>query len=193
MDKLRIYGGFDGTETALEERDWNEHQTVIDGGRKISPLRNSALESEVNTVLDGLIIQNGVNHDNANGNGNGGGAILTNGARVSKCIFRNNRTKNGKNGGALHCHVGKIHVDNSLFINNTSSGNGGLYRQEAEQRQSLSTARSRTIRRLLTAVRWGQATAHLTSTCITVLHGTTWDMAHMKVTGKMLILTEAEA
>lgn len=125
VDKLRIYGGFDGTETALEERDWNEHHTVIDGGRKISPLRNSALESEVNTVLDGLIIQNGVNHDNANGNGNGGGAILTNGARVSKCIFRNNRTKNGKNGGALHCHVGKIHVDNSLFINNTSSGNGG--------------------------------------------------------------------
>ena len=44
---------------------------------------------------------------------------------MSKCIFRNNRTKNGKNGGASHCHVGKIHVDNSLFINNTSSGNGG--------------------------------------------------------------------
>ena len=125
VDKLRLYGGFDGTEMELDERDWHEHQTVIDGGRKISPLRNSNLESEVGTVLDGLIIQNGVNHASANGNGNGGGAILTNGARVSRCIFRNNRTKNGKNGGALHCHIGKVCVDNTLFINNTSSGNGG--------------------------------------------------------------------
>lgn len=124
-DKMEIYGGFSGNETALDERNFTEHPTIIDGDGKISPIRNSNLDINVVTLLDGLIIQNGINHAGANGNGNGGGAILTNGAIVRNCVFRNNRTQNGKNGAAIHCHLGQISIENSLFVNNTSSGNGG--------------------------------------------------------------------
>lgn len=124
-DKLEIYGGFDGTENNLVDRDWHANRTIIDGGGTVSPFRNVALESTVGTVLDGLIVQNGINQNNANGNGNGGAAILASGAQVRNCIFRNNRTRGGKNGAAIHCHLGNVRIENSLFVNNTSSGNGG--------------------------------------------------------------------
>ncbi|MDR1122291.1 MAG: sulfatase-like hydrolase/transferase [Dysgonamonadaceae bacterium] len=125
FDNLAIYGGFAGTEELADERNWNLNPSVLDGGGAISPLRNNSLEGTVSSILDGVIIQNGFNQADANGNGNGGGMILANGAVVRNCIFRNNRTQNGKNGAALHCHLGNITIENCLFVNNTSSGNGG--------------------------------------------------------------------
>lgn len=124
-DKMEIYGGFSGNEHSLEERHFPDHPTIVDGDGKVSVFRNSNLDANVVTLLDGLIVQNGINQAGANGNGNGGGAILTKGATVRNCIFRNNRTQNGKNGAAIHCHLGQISIENSLFVNNTSSGNGG--------------------------------------------------------------------
>jgi len=124
-DKMEIYGGFSGNELSLDERSFHDHPTIIDGGGKVSVFRNSNLDANVVTLLDGLIVQNGINQAGANGNGNGGGAILTKGATVRNCIFRNNRTQNSKNGAAIHCHLGQISIENSLFVNNTSSGNGG--------------------------------------------------------------------
>lgn len=125
VDDVKLYGGFSGTEQHLSERDWKANPTIVDGGGKVSPLRNSNLEATVCTLIDGIIVQNGINQDGANGNGNGGGAILTNGATVRNCIFRNNRTLGGRNGAAIHCHLGNVRIENSLFVNNTSSGNGG--------------------------------------------------------------------
>ena len=122
---MEIYGGFSGNELSLDERNFSDHPTIVDGGGKVSVFRNSNLDANVVTLLDGLIVQNGINQVGANGNGNGGGAILTKGATVRNCIFRNNRTQNGKNGAAIHCHLGQISIENSLFVNNTSSGNGG--------------------------------------------------------------------
>ena len=124
-DKLEVYGGFDGSELTPDERKITIHQTIIDGGGVVCPFRNSNLDGTVTTVLDGLVVQNGINQAGANGNGNGGGAILTNGATVRNCIFRNNRTQSGKNGAAIHCHLGQVSIENSLFVCNTSSGNGG--------------------------------------------------------------------
>jgi arylsulfatase A-like enzyme len=125
FDNLQIYGGFAGDETELSERDWNKNQTILDGKNQVSPLRNDKLTTTVTSLLDGVIVQNGLNHSSANGNGNGGGMILASGATVRNCIFRNNRTQNAKNGAAIHCHLGSITIENSLFINNSSSGNGG--------------------------------------------------------------------
>ena len=124
-DKMEIYGSFAGSEQTPDERNITVHPTIIDGGGTISPIRNSNLDGTVTTVLDGLVVQNGINQAGANGNGNGGGAILTNGATVRNCIFRSNRTQNGKNGAAIHCHLGQVNIENSLFTGNTSSGNGG--------------------------------------------------------------------
>jgi arylsulfatase A-like enzyme len=120
FDNLSIYGGFDGTEQRLYERDWYLNPAIIDGGGTVSPLRNNDLSGTVNSVLDGVTVQNGVNPSGANG----GGMIIGNGAVIRNCIFRNNRTT-GTNGAALHCNNGNATIENCLFVNNTSLGNGG--------------------------------------------------------------------
>ncbi|OFY53926.1 MAG: hypothetical protein A2X22_04130 [Bacteroidetes bacterium GWF2_49_14] len=125
FDNIAVYGGFAGTEQQLDQRNWKLYPSVIDGGNAISPLRNSNLTAMVSSVLDGVIVQNGLNQVGANGNENGGGMILASGAVLQNCIFRNNRTQNGKNGAALHCHQGSVTIENCLFVNNSSSGNGG--------------------------------------------------------------------
>lgn len=125
VDNVALYGGFGGTEKSLGERDWSRNRTVIDGGGRVSPLRNVNLAGGVCTVLDGLTVQNGVARASDNGNGNGGGAILGAGSVVRNCIFRNNRTLDGRNGAAIHCHMGGVRIENCLFTGNTSSGNGG--------------------------------------------------------------------
>lgn len=124
FDYLHIYGGFNGTETELEQRNWKSNITILDGGDVVSPLRNTVrtTDNSISSIVDGVIIQNGV-CPTARG---GGGLYVASGAEVRNCIFRNNRTVNNNHGGAIMCYSGdNVIFENSLFINNTALGNGG--------------------------------------------------------------------
>ena len=128
FDNLFIYGGFKGNEIELNERNWAVNSTISDGKNICSPLRNTIADNRpggnatrIPCLLDGVTIQNGISPSDANG----GGMIINNGAVIKNCIFKNNFSQNGKNGGAIHCHTNECLIQNSLFINNTSSGNGG--------------------------------------------------------------------
>jgi hypothetical protein len=123
FDGLFIYGGFSGSETELSERNWHVHPAILDGNNQVSLLRNrtTTTRDSIPTLLDGVIVQNGLNPSAENG----GGIISNHGTVLRNCIFRNNQTTNAKNGAAVHCHVGTTLVENCLFVNNTSSGNGG--------------------------------------------------------------------
>lgn len=125
FDGLALYGGFAGNEHQLEERNWITNPTIIDGGNIVSPIRNNTLADSGGGVLDGFVVQNGINQATANGNGNGGGMIVSGGAVIKNCIFRNNRTQNAKNGAAIHCQLGTVTITSCLFVNNSSTGNGG--------------------------------------------------------------------
>lgn len=124
FDYLHIYGGFDGTESDLNERNWMKNQTILDGGDLISPLRNTVrtTANSISSIADGVIIQNGLCPVSRGG----GGIYASSGAEIRNCIFRNNKAQNGNHGGALMCYSGEnIIIENSLFINNTSAGNAG--------------------------------------------------------------------
>lgn len=126
FDYLLIYGGFNGDETALNERNWAANVTIFDGNGIHSLLRNSVggtrNTTSIPSILDGVIVQNGLSPSN----NNGGAMIINNGAIVRNCIFRNNTTVTGKHGAAIHCNFStNIFIENCLFTNNTSLGNGG--------------------------------------------------------------------
>lgn len=53
----RLYGGFSGTESKREQRDWKANRTILDGGRKGSVVWVQQFAG--GTVLDGFTIQNG--------------------------------------------------------------------------------------------------------------------------------------
>lgn len=128
FDYLLIYGGFNGDETTLNDRNWATNLTIFDGNNVCSPLRNTVGTARVggNTtvipcILDGVIVQNGLSPTYANG----GGMIINNGAVIRNCVFRNNTTQSGKHGAAIHCNTNTIVIENCLFVNNTSVANGG--------------------------------------------------------------------
>ncbi|GAB4488828.1 MAG: hypothetical protein OHK0019_05690 [Saprospiraceae bacterium] len=71
---VQLYGGFAGTETALTQRDWQAHPTVLSGdiGTPGDSTDNSynviyLFEPDSNTVLDGFVVRHGTaNNPNVN-------------------------------------------------------------------------------------------------------------------------------
>ncbi len=149
-DGVALYGGFEGTETLREDRDWAGNPTIlsgdIDGNDMLSGTfpsltftgfennSHNILTIELSTdaqniVVDGFTIQNG-NCDGANFPENTGAAILISPtgssnlieAKIQNCIFK----QNTGGGSAFEIssndgEVSNIDIENCLFFNNQSS------------------------------------------------------------------------
>jgi len=131
-DSVAVYGGFDGSEFALNERDWKINETVLSGdiGTADDSTDNSfhVVEGGNYTVLNGFIIEEGNADDASDPNRFGGGMYNSSGLTnvvVKNCTFRYNFAEQG--GGMAFKDISNAIVDNCRFIsNNTSSDGGGL-------------------------------------------------------------------
>jgi len=114
-DSVAIYGGFVGTETRREERDWEANETILSGDllgndndnvERPEPTRSENSHTVVtardlgsSTILDGLTITGG----NANGD------------------------HPDNNAGGMLCVESNLHLRNITFARNSASIGGGLY------------------------------------------------------------------
>lgn len=134
-----LYGGFAVGETALEQRDWRAHPTILSGdiGVPGDPSDNSyhvvsSANVSANTLLDGFTITGG----NANGawlegtSAGGGMYNATSSPTVRNAIFIANSA--GTGGGMANVGSGTIYVngcypmlDHVLFLGNYASDGGG--------------------------------------------------------------------
>ena len=132
---VALYGGFLGTETQLDQRDWRNHPTILSGDlnnddganfantddNSYSVILNNNNGLTAAAVLDGFIISGG----NANGssgltNGNGGGMANANSSpSIRNCLFRNNQAL-ASGGGLWHWGEGVTSLLNCSFIGNRS-------------------------------------------------------------------------
>jgi len=122
-----LYGGFAGTETSREQRDWETHVTTIDG----STARAGSVAYHVvcganNATLDGFTITGG----NANGPFfplyfGGGMYISTVSPTVSNCTFTGNSAS--ETGGGMYNSGDPCSptVTNCTFTGNSAGVNGG--------------------------------------------------------------------
>ncbi len=117
VDKpVSIYGGFNGSETGLEERDWITHVTTVDGNNGVSSFYVTA-----DARIDGFTITNGYSNRY-----NGGGGILNFRASptISNCIFDGNSAV--RMGGAITNYLDSSPtIINSIFHGNTTEQYGG--------------------------------------------------------------------
>lgn len=127
---VQVYGGFNGTETALNQRDWKNNPTIISGnvGGGLKAYNIIRFDGNNNTtIFDGFIVQDG----RANGTTEqyGGAIFATNASPIIRnCKFINNNAQ--QHGGAVYISGGATpQVLNCEFTNNTTTqfDGGALY------------------------------------------------------------------
>jgi hypothetical protein len=150
-----IYGGFVGSETALDERDYNSYETILSGDIGTSGLASDnvyhVLLGSQNALIDGLIIQDGyADGEILDGFGGGMQNIEYESSTIIKnTTFKDNYAKEGGAvfnfynsvsyfynvtiedntadiGGAIACRSGcNIFIENSLIQNNVAEYRAG--------------------------------------------------------------------
>ena len=120
---VHLYGGFRGTETQREERDWNVYPTVLDGqqGGRVVTAGQAGYKS---STVDGFIIQNG--------RADYGGGVY---CRFSSPTITNNTIRNNTatthGGGGVYCEYSAPTISNNTIVGNaapasTYGGGGGI-------------------------------------------------------------------
>ncbi|MCA9285401.1 MAG: hypothetical protein KDA22_09315 [Phycisphaerales bacterium] len=133
---VAVYGGFEGSEAVLEERDWTANETVLSGDlAENDPLVNDNSyhvvkggSANATAVLDGFTIVGG----NANGsmtgdNDRGGGALMVtaSSATIRNCRFVGNRCTFG--GGAVYVRQSSPSFTDCSFEENLGGQFGGAF------------------------------------------------------------------
>ncbi|NCS53639.1 MAG: cadherin [Microcystis aeruginosa G13-05] len=133
-NQVKVYGGFAGTETTLEQRNITNNVTILSGdiGGTTNAQDNvyhvvTANFTNNTTVLDGFTIAAG----NANGTGtdqnNGGGIFINDGTPIlSNLIFDNNNASN-YGGGLFNTGASNPTLTNVTFRNNNAAFGGGIF------------------------------------------------------------------
>ena len=109
---ILLFGGFDGTETERDQRDWSNNLTILDGEN--SGARRMYVQRDA--IISGLIITGG----------NGGGMLISrySSPLIKNCIFEANSATQGAgiyNGGSLI-------ITNCSFIRNSAIDEEGTSR-----------------------------------------------------------------
>lgn len=117
-----LYGGFAGSETSRDQRNWNSNVTVIDGNSKGSAI-TYAFGGEV-SLVDGFTVTHGKGTQCANGYYGGGIYCLYADMTVKNCSIISNNTTNG---GGIYTKFGCPNIiDNLIASNYADSGSAIL-------------------------------------------------------------------
>jgi predicted outer membrane repeat protein len=146
--EVTLYGGFAGTETSLDQRDIEAHETVLDGHSPDDPsmldrVLHVVTTSGVNTSMDGVTITGGLAISDADEESVGGGIlarscsfslsnskVIDNEAGVATdYIYSNHRYCGGglsKQNGGPSCFADTLTVTSCLFEDNRAGTGGAL-------------------------------------------------------------------
>lgn len=130
VNAVKIYGGFAGTETNINERSitlenepWSyTYASVVNGNGSNRVMTADAATS----LIDGFTIANG-GGASAYQNGMGGGVMIAGNATVQNCIIKNNKSNNNYGGGVsiLNGTIRKSLVENNMTAGTTGNRKGG--------------------------------------------------------------------
>ncbi|WP_417198199.1 FG-GAP-like repeat-containing protein, partial [Bizionia sp.] len=146
-----ILGGFNGTETSANQRNWKQYKTIVSGDINNSGTANAGdshtlvtIENSSNVTIDGFVFKHSFADNESNNTplaiGRSGGAIYIRNAtnlNINNCAFHHNVAEgNGSNGvGGAIINFGNSSsnttITNSLFFNNRATSGGGAISAES--------------------------------------------------------------
>ena len=134
VDKVTVYGGFSGTETTLEERDFSAHVTTLSGD--LGTLEDSPDNAytvvycgeDVEAGVDGVWIVDGRadgSSTSSHRERENGGGIYSSGTLtvINSTLVRNL----AGSGGGIYCDYGRLTVADSTLAGNSAGRGGGIY------------------------------------------------------------------
>ncbi len=114
---VALYGGFVGTESARDQRDWTQYETVLNGDR--GKVVTSPAGATPATRIDGFTIHNGEAYG-----GNGAGIYCYNSSpTIANNIIRDSDA--GDHGGGIFCYQSSAVITNNLLFDNGGGNYGG--------------------------------------------------------------------
>jgi hypothetical protein len=138
-----VYGGFAGTETRREERDWSSRVTTLDGGRAGTVVTADSLAYRL-AAIDGFTIHNGkategggvrcyggaptiANSSIVDNSADSGGGIwcLSSSATITNSVMEGNIAS--ASGGGIYCSSGSPVLTKNTIRANAASAGGGIY------------------------------------------------------------------
>ncbi len=130
-ERVAVYGGFAGSETARRLRDWDANPTILSGDigvqGDIDDNCYHVVSTENHSIIDGFTITGGNASADNYYRGYGGGVINSYASStVSNCTFRENAAL--LSGGAIVNRIapqGSPTITNCKFFNNTAGDGGG--------------------------------------------------------------------
>jgi hypothetical protein len=133
LDGVSIYGGFNGTETMLSERDPEAYPTILSGniGSLGSQLDNSyhvvnGSAVAASTVLDGFTVEKGYANGPVTAHRRGGGIYILDGSpTISNVSFVGNVAS--EEGGGMYCEGDDPVLTDIAFTSNEADMGGGVY------------------------------------------------------------------
>ncbi|MDH7914147.1 choice-of-anchor Q domain-containing protein [Winogradskyella sp. SYSU M77433] len=144
---VTVLGGFNGTETTADERNWAENPTILSGDLNGSGTENPGDSHTIvtmlgdNTEINGFFIQWGFADDSTDNSqlaiGRSGAGVYNNGDnRIYNCTLRSNVADTTDDpeigiGAGLISFGGTLDIINCLFNSNTASANGGAMSAES--------------------------------------------------------------
>jgi hypothetical protein len=111
---LTLYGGFEGDETALAERDIDAFPTVFTGAGSHRIINGGTVNNTA--VVDGITLRDGFSATE-------GGAVLGGNATFRRCRFESNEA--GTDGGAWYGYGNAPRFVQCVFIDNVAGDSGG--------------------------------------------------------------------
>jgi parallel beta-helix repeat protein len=134
-DAVALYGGFIGIEDSLDERDWQQNSTVIDGATALNGQAAKfvvvAYLNGVNSRLDGFTVSGGNNPS-----GGGGGLFARElPLNVVNCTFENNTV--AESGGGVHLIDSDSIIEDCTFRNNHANRTGGGIRSTSGSQATI--------------------------------------------------------
>ena len=132
MNGIAIYGGFNGTETLRNQRDWNAHETILTGEIGVAPNPSDnayhvvhADNVDQTAVLDGFTIRDG----NADGGGLddiGGGILVEGGSPTLANLVIEDNNASFVGGGMANLLGAFPELRDAVIRNNTASSGAGV-------------------------------------------------------------------
>ncbi|WP_291854598.1 T9SS type A sorting domain-containing protein, partial [Marinilabilia sp.] len=134
-DNVKLYGGFAGTESSFDERNWNINRTVLSGDigetevatdntyQVVRMIGTSEKPVSAKTIIDGVVIEAG--YADSSSSNDGGGLFLFWASPVVKNVWFRNHFSYDDGGAVYGDSESRAEFGNVIFTNNESGDDGG--------------------------------------------------------------------